>query len=86
MTGGGGGGGAAARAGAAGDQHVAADAADDLEDLGAFRRDSAEFDQLVERQLVLLEFADGERGAVDRQRRHDGVDAGAVGESRVADR
>ncbi len=42
--------------------------------------------QLVQRQLVLLEFADGERGPVDRQRRHDGVDAGAVGEARVADR
>ena len=64
-----------AGAGAAGNQHVAADAADDLQDLGAFRRDRAELDQLIERQLVLLEFADGERGAVDRQRRHDGVDA-----------
>ena len=75
-----------AGAGAAGDQHVAAAAADDLQDLGAFRRDRAELDQLVERQLVLLELADGERGAVDRQRRHDGVDARAVGEARVADR
>ena len=75
-----------AGAGAAGDQHVAADAADDLQDLGAFGRDRAELDQLIERQLVLLEFADGERRAVDRQRRHDGVDARAVGEARVADR
>ncbi len=75
-----------AGAGTAGDQHVAADAADDLQDLGAFRRDRAELDQLVERQLVLLEFADGERGAVDGERRHDGVDAGAVGEAGVADR
>ena len=75
-----------AGAGTAGDQHVAADAADDLQDLRAFRRDRAELDQLVERQLVLLEFADGERGAVDRERRHDGVDAGAVGEAGVADR
>src|SRR5256714_6002526 len=71
---------------AAGDQHVAADAADDLQDFGTLRRDRAEFDQLIERQLVLLEFADGERGPVDRQRRYDGVDARAVGEARVADR
>ena len=57
-----------------------------LQDLGALRRDRAELDQLVERQLVLLELADGERGAVDRQRRHDDVDARAVGQARVADR
>ena len=50
------------------------------------RRDRAEPDQLIERQLVLLEFADGERGAVDRQRRHDDVDARAVRQARVADR
>src|SRR5258708_26573055 len=75
-----------AGAGAAGNQHVAADAADNLENFGAFRRDGAELDQLIERQLVLFEFADGERGAVDRQRRHDGIDAAAVGETRVADR
>src|SRR4029079_16459826 len=73
-----------AGAGAAGDQHVAADAADDLQDLRAFRRDRAEFDQLIEGQLVLFELTNGERGPVDRQRRHDGVDAAAVGETRVA--
>ena len=75
-----------AGAGAAGDQRVDAAAADDLEDLGALRRDRAEVDELVERQLVLLELTDGERGAVDRERRHDHVDAGAVGQARVADR
>ena len=75
-----------ARAGTAGDQHVAADTADDLEDFRAFRRDRAELDQLIQRQLVLFELTNGERGAVDRERRHDGVDAGAVGEARVADR
>ena len=75
-----------AGAGAAGDQHVGAAAPDDLQDIRAFRRDRAELDQLVERQLVLLEFADRQCGAVDRQRRNDGVDAGAVGEARVADR
>ena len=57
-----------------------------LQDLGAFRRDRAELDQLVERQLVLLELADGERRAVDRERRHDDVDARAVRQARVADR
>src|SRR6478752_5671875 len=72
--------------GTARDQHVAADAADDLQDLRAFRRDRAELDQLVERQLVLLELTNGEARPVDRQRRHDGVDAGAVGEAGVADR
>ena len=60
-----------ARAGAAGNEGVDAAAADDLQDLGAFRRDRAELDQLVERELVLLELADGERRAVDRQRRRD---------------
>ena len=57
-----------------------------LQDLGAFRRDRAELDQLVERELVLLELADGERGAVERERRHDHVDARAVRQARVADR
>ncbi|KTT92345.1 hypothetical protein NS44R_14630, partial [Mammaliicoccus sciuri] len=51
-----------AGAGAARDDHVAADAADDLQDGRAFRRDRAELDELLQRQLVLLEFADGERG------------------------
>ena len=72
--------------GAAGNQHVGAAAPDDLQDVGAFRRDRAELDQLIQRQLVLLEFADGQCRTVDRQRRHDGVDAAAVGEAGVADR
>src|SRR5262249_8532002 len=75
-----------AGAGPAGDQDVAATAADDLKDLRALRRDRAELDQLLERQLVLPELADGERRAVDGKRRHDGVDARAVGQARVADR
>ena len=52
----------------------------------ALGRDRAELDELLERELVLLELADGERRAVDRQRRHDDVDARAVGQARVADR
>jgi hypothetical protein len=75
-----------AGAGAAGDQRVDAAAADNLEDLAAFRRETPEPDQLVEGQLLLLELADGERRAVDRERRHDHVDAGAVWQARVADR
>ena len=42
--------------------------------------------QLLERELVLLELADGQRRSVEGQRRHDDVDAGAVGQSRVANR
>ena len=75
-----------AGAGTARDQHVGAAAPDDLQDFRALDRDRAEFDQLVERQLVLLELTNGERRPVDRQRRNDGIDAGAVGEARVADR
>src|SRR6185312_12956260 len=71
---------------AAGDQRVDPGAADDAQDFRTLRRDGAEADKLIERQLVFLEFADGERGAVDRERRHDGVYARAVGETRVADR
>ena len=72
--------------GAAGDDDVAAHAADDLQHLGAFLRDRAEPDELVEGQLVLLELADGERGAIDCERRRDHVDARAVRQARIADR
>ena len=65
---------------------VDAAAADDAQDFGALFGDRAELDQLIERQLVLLELTDGERRAVDRQRRHDDVDARAVRQARVADR
>src|SRR5690606_17937133 len=75
-----------ARAGAAGNDDVAAHAADDLQHVRALRRDRAETDELVERQLVFLELADGERGPVDGERRRDDVDAGTVGKARVADR
>src|SRR5262245_25887554 len=75
-----------AGAGTAGHQRIDAAAADNLEDLRAFRRDRVEAHQLVERQLVLLELTNGEGGAVDGERRHDHVDAGAVRQARVADR
>src|SRR5207253_7515010 len=72
--------------GAAGDYGIDPAAADDLENLGAFRRDGAEPHELVEGELVLFELADGERRAVDRERRHDDVHARAVWQARVADR
>ena len=50
------------------------------------RADRAELDQVFQGQLVFLELSDGERGAVQRQRRRDDVDAGAVEQARVADR
>ncbi len=75
-----------AGAGAAGDQHVAARAGDDLEDGGAIGGDRAVLDELIEGELVLLELADGQGRPVDGERRSDDVDAAAVGEARVADR
>ena len=75
-----------AGAGAAGDDDVAAHPAHDLQDLGAVVRDSAEADELIEHQLVALELADGERGAINGERRRDHVDARTVGKARVADR
>jgi hypothetical protein len=75
-----------AGAGTAGYQHIGPAASDDLQDFRAFRGDRAELDQLVQGQLVFLEFADRQRRPVDRQRRNDGVDARAVGQTRVADR
>ncbi len=73
-----------AGAGAARDQHIGAAPSDDLEDRAAFRRNGAELHQLIERQLVLSEFTDCQRGPVDRERRNDRVDAGSVGETRIA--
>jgi hypothetical protein len=60
--------------------------ADHLEDLRSFRRYRAEPHELLEREFVLPELADGERRTVDRQRWHDGVDARAVGQAGIADR
>ena len=74
-----------ARARAAGHDDVAADAADDLQKRGAFRRDRAEADELVEGELVLLELTNCERRAIDGEWRRDDVHARAVGQSRVAD-
>src|SRR5690606_13826206 len=68
--------------GTAGNDDIAADAADDFENFGSLRRDRTEAYQLVKRQLVLLELADGQRCAIDSQRRGDDVDAGTVWQAR----
>ncbi len=72
--------------GTAGDDDVAADPADDLEDGLHFRGNGAIPQQLIEGQLVLLELSNGERRPVDGERRGDDVDAAAVGKAGVADR
>jgi hypothetical protein len=65
---------------------VATNSPDDLENFRACRRDGAEFRQLVESELVLLEFSNCQRRAVDRQRRRNHVDARTVQQSSVANR
>ncbi len=50
------------------------------------RSDSPEANKLIEGELVPFEFADGERGSVDRKWRHDSINTRAVGQSSVADR
>src|SRR6185437_11184197 len=48
--------------------------------------DRAELDKIVERQLVLFELTNGERGSIERQRRRDHVDTRTVQQARVANR
>src|SRR5262249_7734012 len=72
--------------GAAGNQRIHPAAADDFQEIGTMLGNRAVFHELLERELVLAEFANGERRAVDRKRRHDDVDARAVRQARVADR
>src|SRR3984957_2415439 len=71
---------------AAGDDDVATDVANDLEDFRAGRRDRAELDQLIERQLVLLKLADRQCSAIDRERRRNDVDARAIEKAGVVNR
>ena len=56
------------------------------ENFRTLRRNRAEFDRLIERQLVLFEFADCEGRSVDRKRGNDCVDARTVRQAGVADR
>ncbi len=75
-----------AGAGAARNEGVDPASSDHLQDLATLRGDRAEPDQLLQRELVLLELADCQCGAIDGERRHDHVDAGAIGEAGIADR
>src|SRR5690606_27829113 len=75
-----------ARARAAGNDRDAAATADDAQNLGALRRDGAVTHHLFQSKLVALEFTDGERRPVERERRDDDVDARAIGKTRIADR
>src|SRR6185369_1844408 len=50
------------------------------------RRNRTESDELIERQLVLFEFADRECRSVDRKRGNNRVDARTVRQAGVADR
>src|SRR5690606_11670992 len=65
---------------------IAAHPADDLQEFRPGIRYGAEPHQLVERQLVLAELADGEDRTVERQRRRDDVDARTVRQAGIADR
>ncbi len=48
-----------------------------------WRRKRAEPDQVVDAQRYLGEFTNGHAGAVQRKGRNDGIDAGAVIQSRI---
>ena len=53
------------------------------DDLRHLIRDAAKFDELVHPDPLLGELTDGEQRSVDRQRRHDRVDARPVGQAGV---
>ena len=72
-----------AGAGAAGDDDVEPAAHAGVEELGGAPGQRAEVDQVLHRERVGGELADGQRRAVDGQRRDDRVDAAAVGQAGV---
>src|SRR3712207_3845364 len=75
-----------ARSGAARNDHIATNATNNLKDFSTLFRDRSELDELVKGELVLLELADGKRGAIDSQRWCDDIDARTVGQAGIADR
>src|SRR5690348_7818505 len=75
-----------ARTSASGNDDVAAHVTDDSEQGAALGRDRSEVHELIERQPVAFEFADGESRAVDGERRNDHIDAASVRQARIADR
>jgi hypothetical protein len=72
--------------GAAGDDDVEPGLHAGPQQLGHLRAQRPEGDQVRDLQRGAGELADGQRGAAERQRRDDGVDAGAVGQARVDQR
>ena len=73
-----------AGAGTAGDDDVQSAADTRLEEARpVWRADRAERDEVVDAERVLAELTDGEERAADGEGRHNGVDAGAVGQTRV---
>ena len=76
-------GGGLAGTGTPGDQDVEAAADARLEQAGGRLAEAAEVDEVLDGVGVLGELADGQLGAVEGERRDDGVDTGAVGKSRV---
>ena len=75
-----------ARAGAARNNDVERAMDARLEKHGHALGERPKGDQFLHRQRALAEFTDGDRRAVERQRRNDDVDARTVGQPRVAKR
>ncbi len=71
------------RAGATGNQDVEVGLDAGFEEPGRFRRERAEVDQVLHRVGIARELSNGERRAVDRQRRNDRVDPRAVRKAAV---
>ena len=72
-----------ARAGAAADEDVHPSADAGVEEVPRGRAEGAEGDQVLGPERVSGELADRQDGAVQRDRRDDGVDAAAVGQAGV---
>ena len=70
-------------AGTAGNQNVEARFNAALKELEHGRGESMVGDEIVGRERVAAETPDGEAGAIDGERRNNGVNAGTVGEARV---
>lgn len=72
-----------ARAGAAGNDDVLAVQSGRAHKFGHLRADCGKADQAVGSQGAAREFTDGERRALERQRRDDGIDPRAVLQARI---
>src|SRR5271156_1235890 len=72
-----------ARAGAAANNYVEARPNDGEEKLDQVPGERVLFDQRTDVEAMLAEATNGERGAVERQRRDDRIDTRAVGPARI---